>query len=339
MQRYTDEFDAQHISIFETGGNYLVFNPDHALLLRSRYRIPGSLVGTLPQSPQQNVFTSLPMQLMPEEAILLTEAGVACIFHDVEHHQEGFCEIGKLGRNEWKYAIRREGLDVAKSLFDQKEQRRLKALREISAKQGRFRESSSETLESKALETAEDQLSFPPCELADKMTPNRDERSMESTSVVSIETSRATEVEPYGITPTTSCPPLSIKGRLTQSPFVADMPVKPQSYPLFRHLHNLSSQTYYLTPGLRFGCQYLVYPGDPLRFHSHFLACYFEWEDPMDLLTIIGGGRLGTGVKKGFLIGGVVPERADELVGKTNESLGDASESSVRCFCIEWSGM
>jgi len=92
----------------------------------------------------------------------------------------------------------------------------------------------------------------------------------------------------------------------------------PTSYPLYAHLHGLG---YFLSPGLRFGCQYLVYPGDPLRFHSHFLAVGVDWDQEIDLMDIVGGGRLGTGVKKGYLLGGREPE-------------GD-----VRTFSVEWAGM
>lgn len=83
-----------------------------------------------------------------------------------------------------------------------------------------------------------------------------------------------------------------------------------------------------MTPGLRFGCDYTVYPGDPLRFHSHFVATGYEWDEEIRLLDIVGGGRLGTGVKKGFLIGGENPER---------KSTGE--DDRVRTFCIEWGGM
>ena len=83
-----------------------------------------------------------------------------------------------------------------------------------------------------------------------------------------------------------------------------------------------------MMPGLRFGCDYNVYPGDPLRFHSHFLAVGYEWDQEIPLLDLIGGGRLGTAVKKGFLIG-----------GKDTSDTMDEEGDGVRTFCIEWGGM
>lgn len=117
------------------------------------------------------------------------------------------------------------------------------------------------------------------------------------------------------------------------------------SYPLFAHLH---SRGYFLSPGLRFGCHFSVYPGDPLRFHSHFLANAYAWEEERELLEIVGGGRLGTGVKKGWLIGGLVEEGGGKEGGGEGEGEEEESgegkakgegEGEVRCFCVEWGGM
>jgi tRNA-splicing endonuclease subunit Sen34 len=80
-------------------------------------------------------------------------------------------------------------------------------------------------------------------------------------------------------------------------------------------------------PGLRFGCDYNVYPGDPLRFHSHFSATSYGWDEEFSMIDLIGGGRLGTRVKKGFLIG-----------GKDADAEPDA-DAAVRAFSIEWGGM
>ena len=79
-------------------------------------------------------------------------------------------------------------------------------------------------------------------------------------------------------------------------------------------------------PGLRFGCQYVAYPGDPLRYHSHFLVTGHGWDDEIELLDIVGGGRLGTGVKKGYMIGGASPKDKD-------------ANETVRAFSFEWAAM
>ena len=46
-----------------------------AMTLREHYHIVGTLVGTLPRHPNQNIQLGLPLQLMPEELVLLLAKG------------------------------------------------------------------------------------------------------------------------------------------------------------------------------------------------------------------------------------------------------------------------
>lgn len=85
---------------------------------------------------------------------------------------------------------------------------------------------------------------------------------------------------------------------------------------------------YYMTPGLRFGAQYSVYPGDPLRFHAHFMANEYGWDDEIPILDVVSGGRLATAVKKAFLIG-----------GQPLPSEASSNAPPVRTFSVEWAAM
>ena len=88
---------------------------------------------------------------------------------------------------------------------------------------------------------------------------------------------------------------------------------------VFRDLHE---KGYFIGGGIKFGGQYLVYPGqfatpvprnplfnlstgDPLRYHSHFVATVHEHVSsilcPME---VVAHGRLGTGTKKTHLLCG-----------------------------------
>jgi tRNA-splicing endonuclease subunit Sen34 len=71
-----------------------------------------------------------------------------------------------------------------------------------------------------------------------------------------------------------------------------------------------------------------VYPGDPLRFHAHFLGSPRFRDEEIPLLDLIGTGRLATAVKKGFLFGtcGYFGLEFLPILDK-------------RTFCIEWAGM
>ncbi|KAJ9476695.1 tRNA-splicing endonuclease subunit SEN34 [Pseudozyma hubeiensis] len=68
-----------------------------------------------------------------------------------------------------------------------------------------------------------------------------------------------------------------------------------ESLALFEHL---LEKGYWCMNGLRFGGNYAVYPGDPLRYHSHFTAQLVSKHEPMSLTRLVASGRLGTSVKK-----------------------------------------
>jgi tRNA-splicing endonuclease subunit Sen34 len=91
---------------------------------------------------------------------------------------------------------------------------------------------------------------------------------------------------------------------------------------MFRVYQYLNQAGYWMTPGLRFGCEYTAYPGDPLRFHSHFMVHVEKDEDGeegVDMLTLVGGGRVATQTRKAWMLAGQV-------------------DGQVRVFSIEWAG-
>lgn len=64
---------------------------------------------------------------------------------------------------------------------------------------------------------------------------------------------------------------------------------------------------------------YLI--GDPLKYHSHFIATVFDINkiiSPMDIITF---GRLGTTVKKSYML-----------------CSWNQQEDKAIYFCLEWSG-
>ena len=104
----------------------------------------------------------------------------------------------------------------------------------------------------------------------------------------------------------------------------------PASYPLYAFLN---ARGYYITPGLRFGGDYSVYPGDPFRYHAHYMANSYGWDEEIPMLDLVTSGRLGTAVKKSFLLGAQKP--TPEQPGSEPKTKGEG----VRVFCIEWAGM
>ena len=72
--------------IFLVGGHYLLYDIKTITYVRREHHICGVLIGTLPKIPQQNVFLGVPLHLMPEEARVLVEKGVAVVVDDGKVH-------------------------------------------------------------------------------------------------------------------------------------------------------------------------------------------------------------------------------------------------------------
>lgn len=309
------------IPISRVTNRYLLFDITTVSWLRREHHIIGVLIGTMPQAPQQNVFTGLPLELMPEEVRLLIDKGVAYVIDDVKVHANGIRDLQQADRERYVRALEQKGQEYSKLHTSRKEAGRDKALRNKS-------------------------VSKNPKSSSSPISPVADSTS--STPRTSISSSKLSPLPSFSLslTPTTShslIPPSPPPLPPSTSTTASLIPVPP-SYPLYAHLH---SKSYFLAPGLRFGCNYLVYPGDPLRFHSHFLGAGFGWDEELNLMDIVGGGRLGTGVKKGFLIGGeVVQEEEAQEEGQGRVEEADEEEKTtkettreVRCFSIEWAAM
>ena len=303
---------AEPIPISLIGGRYLLFDINVVTYLRRTHNICGVLIGSIPQVPQQNVFLGLPVELLPEEARLLVEKEVAYIVDDLAWHKNTLSTLEGEDRKKYLGSLRSEGLKARRNAEGEARRKSELALAKHAAARAMKKSTPPKVGENPSTEP--DTSNVDEDESRGGLHIGAERPLSPTPSVTS------TSTKPYAITPTTSYTPSS----LPQNPFQQPNPPVPSSYALFKHLH---SRDYFIMPGLRFGCDYNVYPGDPLRFHSHFLAVGYEWNEEIPLLDLVGGGRLGTGVKKAFLIGG---ENTEPKAGESR---------NVRTFCIEWGGM
>jgi tRNA-splicing endonuclease subunit Sen34 len=306
---------AEPFPVFLVGGRYTLYDINTVSHARRVHNISGVLIGGLPQAPQQNVFLGIPLELMPEEARLLVDKGVAYIVDDAAVHRQAFVQGGlsKEEKEKFMRSLKKQGSDATRMQTKSADDRKIAALKKVAAKNAALaaklekERSEAAAAGDNVAEDDEESLFASPAPSAPSVAPS--EASVASSSASTMK-----------ITPTTSHPPLTSSTSSSSLP----LPEVPVSYPLFKHLH---SKGYFMAPGIRFGCRYTAYPGDPLRFHSHFLCDGMDWDQEFDLLTLVGGGRLGTGVKKGFLIGG------------TEDKVHVDGEEDVRAFCVEWAGM
>lgn len=293
------------IAISLIDGRYFLFSADEVSYLRREHRICGVLIGSIPQIPQQNVFLGLPLELMPEEAQLLVAKDVAYVVDDIEAHDKGMQNLDQSRRRDYLAGLQRAGKKAAKSQAEFRGQRKEQALKKRGVTPRSDDVEPEVSVDGDHTSHGDASTSALDRDMTDSLfSPPSHTQNPKSNTLPAL-----------ALTPTISHPLLPTSPSTPPFP----LPNPPPSYPLFAHLH---AKGYFLSPGLRFGCQYVVYPGDPLRFHSHFLAVAVDWDQEIELMDIVGGGRLGTGVKKGYLIGGKEPGQED-----------------VRTFSVEWAVM
>ncbi|XP_046907887.1 tRNA-splicing endonuclease subunit Sen34 [Hypomesus transpacificus] len=88
----------------------------------------------------------------------------------------------------------------------------------------------------------------------------------------------------------------------------------------FLVFRDLRQRGFCLTSAGKFGGDFLVYPGDPLRFHAHFIAVCLDLDESLPLSDVLTVARLGSNVKKTVL-------------------LCSPAEEEVLYTSLQWSGM
>ncbi|KAK1755966.1 PAXNEB-domain-containing protein [Echria macrotheca] len=286
----------RQVRISRIGGRYLLFDLDDVAYIRRHHGICAIFTGTMPQGPTQNVFLGLPIELYAEEARLLLDKKAAYLVDEAAEHLSQLKAMDSSVRKDYLDSLKAQRKSAQLAFENTRKVQRSQALRERQAK-------------AKVANKDPDSAAQGDGSLFDSRpaTPA-------SVSVVKPK-------PPPALTPTTSKLQVSKSASRTRVE-------TPPSDPLLAYLN---SRGYYITPGLRFGGDYSVYPGDPFRYHAHYLANSYGWDQEIPMLDLITSGRLGTAVKKSFMFGAKKPVEGDS----EEEDAG----AGVRVFCIEWAGM
>lgn len=224
----------------------------------------GALVGSLARQPRQNVRLGRPLELMQEEALLLEETSAATAsLHTQECEDE---EVHSQAVRQYEAGQESSYKEqCALALEDKKT-----VLRRIMQEKDNGSDDSGNAVRDRL--TALDQgFSFPRSAMAVQLCTARSGFSQcpEERSFLS-----------------------------TDWPMPRDERLETR----FRVYRDLRSKGYYLTSAGKFGGDFLVYPGDPLRFHAHFIALCMPIDEQISICDILAIARLGSNVKKTVLL-------------------------------------
>ncbi|XP_051726930.1 tRNA-splicing endonuclease subunit Sen34 [Ctenopharyngodon idella] len=253
----------------------------------------GALVGSLARQPRQNVRLGRPLELLQEEALLLVETGsAAASLHTQDCGDE---EMHLKAVRQYEAGLESSYKEqCALALEDKKT-----VLRRIINEKENGTDDSGNAIRDR-LNALDQAFRFPLSAMAVQLCTARagfshcpEERSFLSTDW-----------------------PVPRDERLNTR------------FCVYRDLRN---KGFYLTSAGKFGGDFLVYPGDPLRFHAHFIALCISMDEELPLCDILSIARLGSNVKKTVLL--CSPQSRNET-GKDESVEGDVVYSS-----LQWSSM
>jgi len=258
------------------------------LKLREEYRIVGALIGCLAHLPRQDSFLGLPVVLLPEEVTLLLEQKVARLVsyssltcapsNDI---RQKFQEYRKCLYKEQVECFKEERKRQVTSMIDRIVEGKRRKLLELGHKKRKICSESESSVQdesqSKNEETDANHI--------DREALLREELDKikcidENSTLVQIFTARAWLNEEDA------------------TPFSWQYPATSAENLRYNTFKDLWKKGHYLTGGQKFGADFLVYPGDPVKFHAQFLVVCIDSSESLSAADLVALGRLGTSVRK-----------------------------------------
>ena len=240
-------------------------NISDVTLLRKNYRIVGSFIGTNPETPHQNEDLGLPLLLMAEEATLLVEMKVAVIVeYEVEVNEEVQQFYDKLKNDFYKQYSQRFKEERKEAILSMSD-------KIIAGKIEKFREQHK----------------------------NMDQTKLEE-EIIRQEMSRIPDITPETCVTQihTNCP----FDKRSENVIDLRYPKTTKELIRYRVFKDLWLKNYYITEGIKFGSDFLVYETDPIGVHSKYMVICREEDKELTDLEIQTYGRLGKSVRKTVLI-------------------------------------
>ncbi|KAK4685665.1 tRNA-splicing endonuclease subunit Sen34, partial [Tremellales sp. Uapishka_1] len=314
------------IALYLVNGVATVWDAQVAATLHCTHNISGLRTGTLPGVSQQNGFLGLPMTLMQEETAYLVQQGIAhlvplattpllptpeAVEQNTHARMKKYRALEEAARAEMqkRETDRKKQFEKAGELAKEKREKRARAKAEAEA-------AAAMLVEEGSLGDA----SLIPTSTAPPLTPPEPPLATASTSL------QFHAVPSHPLFPPRSSPITSVPHALFPFPQTA------RERALVGIFTSLQRQNLRIGLGPRFGGEYLVYPGDYLRYHAHFTSQILVRDECLKPTEIVAWGRLGTGTKKAGLIccwDDGAREDEDEIVG------GD-KEERIEYYSLEW---
>ncbi|KAF9960927.1 tRNA-splicing endonuclease subunit Sen34 [Mortierella alpina] len=337
--------DSHRPRIHITGSEALVWNVQDVKRLRQDHRIVGSLAGSLPRSPMQNIFQGLPLRLQPEEVYALWSRGLV----DLVDEHRSYLQLPAASASASASA---EPCDqtVGENVED------VQGSKTSQCKGGaggpKTRVGSTGGADGVVVHTRSDHL----VRYSPHTVPSLDDICMGST----LRKGEAVSAASTGMSNNTDDDDGTQQQQQQPAPWKCYPGTKKwQQRMVFMHFW--ASLQFYLAPGMKFGGDYLLYRNDPLVCHASLIASVKDKDEPLSLTDLASSARLASTVQKLHLLCSVTssppsspplpppspqalpftskqPEQEDQGHHHHHQVHGQGLDSNVVVFAVEWAG-
>ncbi|KAL6252169.1 hypothetical protein P5V15_004446 [Pogonomyrmex californicus] len=266
--------------IFSHSNKVFIWNADDWLKLRQDHRIIGELIGSMSKSIGRGI-RGLPLLLLPEEVTLLLEKKIACLVE---------CTALNISPDE---SLRQRFQEYREKLFQEQAD---------SFKDNRKKQIIS--IMDKIVEGKKRKiLGLPTCKK--KMKKPLDKNIQEALDNIEINTEKLLEEELAKVPELTrndmliqihTAYPWSNKDNIKSVEW--KYPLTPEQRLKYKVFKDLWERQYYITSGENYGTDFVVYPGDPMMFHSQFMIQCVCRDEEIPILDIVTKCRLSCHVRK-----------------------------------------
>jgi tRNA-splicing endonuclease subunit Sen34 len=251
MDKQASSSKEKLIEISLIKGEAYVWSAASIALLRRNYGIVGMLTGSLPLIPQQNAFLGVPLQLFEEEVVYLLRRGAVVLVDDTRAHDiEGFSEVELDQWHEQRVASiserRRAAVEEARETKEKLKKQF--SMSDSAMQKKRLRE------EKKRMQGAESKED----DLFAKVEPAVEAEAANPSHLITIPSSSSTLQWHNVRLGDNAFDTLSsaAKAGLWRYPATANQRARCAAFEAFR------AKEYYMGKGLRFGGDFVVYPGE-----------------------------------------------------------------------------
>lgn len=327
-------FRFHHCSLYLVNGVATVWDAQTAATLHCVHNVSGLRAGTLPGVAQQNGFLGLPLTLMQEEAAYLVTQGIAHLVpldpspsppseETVKAHTAARIARLKALEEKTREAEAKRQEESRKAFDKGGEKARLKREARARAQAEKARESGEGQFEEGI--NAKENITAP---IAG--SPAKTKTKTKATETKYVPTPGHFHIVPSH--PVLSQHPSGSQSITSLPHPLFPFPTTPRQHALLGVFSKLQSLSYRVGLGPRFGGEWLIYPGDYLRYHAHFTSQVIVRDEPIKPTEIVAWGRLGTGTKKAGLICCWDDGKREE--GQDNQE--EEKEEDVEFYSLEW---